>query len=209
MAEAKVIDALGKVVDSAKLDGRLFNSEAKPHLLHEYVVGYQRNQRQGNAATKTRTMVRGGGKKPWRQKGTGRARSGSNTSPVWVGGGIVWGPHPKNHYSRLPKKLKQAAMRSAFSDKAASGGLRIIDLPQFEKPRSRMVADFLKAQEIYHNRVLILIEAANDNFVKSCRNIKWLEVKRSVLVNPFDLVWAEFVLMTRDALRKIEEVFEK
>lgn len=209
MAEAKVIDALGKVVDSAQLEGKLFNSEAKPHLLHEYIVGYQRNQRQGNAATKTRTMVRGGGKKPWRQKGTGRARSGSNTSPVWVGGGIVWGPHPKSYYSPLPKKFKQSALKSAFSDKAASGCLRIVDLPELEKPRTHTVVDFLKSQDIYHSRVLILLEAANDNFAKSCRNIKWLEVKRSILVNPFDLVWAEFVLMTRDALQKIKEVFDK
>jgi large subunit ribosomal protein L4 len=207
MAEAKVFDKQGKSVESKQLENPLFNAEVKPHLLHEYVIGYHRNQRQGTSATKTRTMVRGGGKKPWRQKGTGRARSGSNTSPIWTGGGIVWGPHPRVYYRPIPKKFKRAAIKSAFSEKAANGNIRIIQLPELTEAKTKRVAEWLKAQEIYHKRILILIEEKNEHLERACRNIKWLAVKRSVLVNPFDLVWAEYVLATPDALQKVEEVF--
>jgi large subunit ribosomal protein L4 len=207
MAEAKVFDKQGKSVESKQLENPLFNAEVKPHLLHEYVIGYHRNQRQGTSATKTRTMVRGGGKKPWRQKGTGRARSGSNTSPIWTGGGIVWGPHPRVYYRPIPKKFKRAAIKSAFSEKAANGNIRIIQLPELTEAKTKLVAEWLKAQEIYHKRILILIEEKNEHLERACRNIKWLAVKRSVLVNPFDLVWAEYVLATPDALQKVEEVF--
>ena len=207
MAEVKVFDIQGKNVESKNLDNPLFNSEVKPHLLHEYVIGYRRNQRQGTSATKTRTMVRGGGKKPWRQKGTGRARSGSNTSPVWTGGGIVWGPHPRVYYRPIPRKFKKAAIKAAFSEKAANGNIGIIQLPELTEAKTKLVAQWLKTHEIYHKRILILIEEKNEHLERACRNIKWLAVKRSILVNPFDLVWAEYVLVTPDALQKIEEVF--
>jgi large subunit ribosomal protein L4 len=207
MAEVKVFDMQGKSVESKNLDNLLFNSEVKPHLLHEYMIGYRRNQRQGTAATKTRTMVRGGGKKPWRQKGTGRARSGSNTSPIWTGGGIVWGPHPRVYYRPIPRKFKKAAIKAAFSEKAASGNIRIIQLPELTEAKTRLVAEWLKLHEIYHKRILILIEEKNEHLERACRNIKWLAVKRSILVNPFDLIWAEYVLVTPDALQKVEEVF--
>jgi len=206
MAEAKVFDIQGNSKESKQLDGPLFNSDVKPHLLHEYIVGYRRNQRQGTASTKTRTMVRGGGRKPWRQKGTGRSRAGSNTSPLWVGGGIVWGPHPKDYYRSLPKKLKKAALKSAFSYKAAEERIRIVDLPELEKPKTKTIADFLMGQDIYLKRVLLLYEGKIDNLEKSCQTIKWLEIKRSILVNPFDLIRADYVLITPDALQKIEEV---
>lgn len=209
MAEAKVFDIQGKSKDSKKLEGPLFNSEVKPHLLHEYVVGYQRNLRQGTAATKTRTMVKGGGRKPYRQKGTGRARAGSNNSPLWTGGGIIWGPHPRIYYRPMPKQFKRAAIRSAFSNKAAQGNIRVVELPEITEPKTKAVADWLKSHEIYHKRVLLLVEAKNEHLEKSCQNIKWMAVKRSLLVNPFDLVWAEYVLVTPDALQKIEEVFGK
>jgi len=152
-------------------------------------------------------MVRGGGRKPWRQKGTGRSRAGSNTSPLWVGGGIVWGPHPKDYYRSLPKKLKKAALKSAFSYKAAEERIRIVDLPELEKPKTKTIADFLMGQDIYLKRILLLYEGKIDNLEKSCQNIKWLETKRSILVNPFDLIRADYVLITPDALQKIEEVF--
>lgn len=207
MAEAKVFDVQGNVKESKSLNSALFNFEVKPHLLYEYVVGYTRNQRQGSAATKTRTMVRGGGRKPWRQKGTGRARAGTNNSPLWVGGGIVWGPHPKNYYRPLPKKLKRAALKSAFSDKVAADRVRIVDLPELDKPMTKTIADFLKNHDILEKRIVLLYERENDNLKKSCGNIKLLEVKRSIQVNPYDLIWAEYVLITPDALKKIEEVF--
>jgi large subunit ribosomal protein L4 len=209
MAEIQVFDSQGKSVEKKQLEGSLFNAEVKPHLMHEYVVGFMRNQRHGNAATKTRTMVRGGGRKPWRQKGTGRSRSGSNTSPLWVGGGIVWGPHPKDHYSPMSRKLKKSALKSAFSLVAAEGRLRISELPDLEKPSARIYAGFLKGHDIYNKRVLLLYENKDENIELSCRNIKWLVTRRSILVNPMDLIWAEYVLITPDALAKIEEVFGK
>lgn len=207
MAEAKVFDVHGNSKDNKQLEGPLFNTEVNSPLLHEYVIGYKRNLRQGTSATKTRTMVRGGGRKPWRQKGTGRARSGSNTSPIWVGGGIAWGPHPREYYRPIPKKFKRAAIYSAFSLKASEGKIRITELPELTDVKTKIIADWLKSLGIYQNRVLLLFENKIDNLVKSGRNIKGLEVKRSVLVNPFDLIWAEHVLVTPDALQKIEEVF--
>ncbi len=209
MSEAKIFDIQGKSTESKQLEGPLFNSEVKPHLLHEYVIGYQRNLRQGTSATKTRTMVRGGGRKPWRQKGTGRARSGTKNSPVWVGGGIAWGPHPRIYYRPMPKKFKRAAIRSAFSNQAASGNIRVVVVPEITEPKTRAIADWLKSHDIYHQRVLILTESKNVDFERSCSNIKYVVTKRSILVNPFDLVWAEHVLVTPDALQKIEEVFGK
>jgi large subunit ribosomal protein L4 len=207
MAEAKVFDVQGNVKEGKSLNSALFNFEIKPHLLYEYVVGYTRNQRQGSAATKTRTMVKGGGRKPWRQKGTGRARTGTNNSPLWVGGGIVWGPHPKNYYRPLPKKLKRAALKSAFSDKVAADRVRIVDLPELDKPMTKTIADFLKNHDILEKRIVLLYEGENDNLKKSCGNIKLLEAKRSIQVNPYDIIWAEYVLITPDALKRIEEVF--
>jgi large subunit ribosomal protein L4 len=207
MAEAKIYDIQGNVKESKPLNGPLFNSEVKAHILHNYVFGYLNNQRQGTASTKTRTQVSGGGKKPWRQKGTGRARSGSNTSPVWVGGGIAWGPSPKDWYRPMPKNLKKAAIKSAFSDKAAANNIRIVELPSFDKPQTKTIAGILKSLDIYQKRVLLLSEGKDMNLKKSCQNIKWLEFKRSILVNPYDILWAEYVLVTPDALQKIEEVF--
>jgi large subunit ribosomal protein L4 len=207
MAEFKIFDTQGKEKDNRQVEGALFNSEVKPHLLHEYVVGYQRNLRQGTSATKTRTMVRGGGRKPWRQKGTGRARSGTNTSPVWVGGGIAWGPHPRTYYRPFAKKFKRAALVSAFSQKAADNRIRLIELPSLEKPSTQSLGNLLKGHEIYHQKVLLLYEGKQDHLEISGRNIKWLVIKRSTLVNPFDLVWADHVLLTPEALTKIEEVF--
>ncbi|OQX91579.1 MAG: 50S ribosomal protein L4 [candidate division Zixibacteria bacterium 4484_95] len=207
MAEAKVFDAQGNVKESKTLDSALFNFKVKPHLLYEYVVGYTRNQRQGSAATKTRTMVKGGGRKPWRQKGTGRARAGTNNSPLWAGGGIIWGPHPKNYCRDLPKKLKRSALKSAFSDKVAADRVRIVDLPVLDKPMTKVITDFLKKHGILEKRIVLIYELENDNLKKSCRNIKLLEVKRSVHINPYDVIWAEYILITQDALQKIEEVF--
>jgi large subunit ribosomal protein L4 len=207
MAELKLFNIEGKEKESRQVEGALFNSEVRPHLLHEYVVGYQRNMRQGTAATKTRTMVRGGGHKPWRQKGTGRARAGTNTSPIWTGGGIAWGPHPRTYYRPFPKKFKRAALVSAFSHKAAENRIRIVELPTLEKPSTRTVGDLLKNHEIYHQKTLLLYEGKQEHLEISGRNIKWLNIKRATLVNPFDLVWADHVLLTSEALAKIEEVF--
>jgi large subunit ribosomal protein L4 len=207
MAEAKVFDVQGNSKESRPLEGPLFNSDVKDYLLHEYVVGYQRNLRQGTASTKTRAQVRGGGRKPWRQKGTGRARAGTNTSPIWEGGGVAWGPHPREYYRPIPKKFKKAAICSAFSEAANQGSIRVVDIPELGEPKTRTMADFMKSHDIYQKRVLLLFEGKTEHLVKSCRNIKGLTVKRSVLVNPFDLVWAEHVLITPDALKKLEEVF--
>lgn len=209
MAEAKIFDLKGNSTDSRQLEGPLFNSEVKPQLLHEYVIGYQRNLRQGTSSTKTRTMVRGGGRKPWRQKGTGRARSGTNSSPIWTGGGIAWGPHPRIYYRPMPKKFKRAAIRSAFSFHAAAGTIRVVEAPEITEPKTKTIAEWLKSHDIYHQRVLILTEGKNTEFEMSCKNIKYVETKRSILVNPFDLVWAQHVLVTPDALQKIEEVLGK
>ena len=204
-----VIDFNGKKVGDVSLPKDIFEANINIDLMHQAYVRQMANARLGTHETKERGDVSGGGRKPWRQKGTGRARSGTNTSPIWEGGGIAWGPHPREYYRPIPKKFKRAAIRSAFSFMAANDGIRVVELPELSKPKTKTIADFMKRQDIYEKRVLLLFEGKNEHLEESCRNIKGLAVKRSILVNPFDLVWAEHVLITSEALQKIEEVFSR
>ena len=196
-AEAKIIT----------LEGRLFNSEPKEHVLHEYVVGYLRNQRQGNSSTLNRTRMKGGGKKPFRQKGTGRARAGSNTSPLWSGGAVAWGPNPKDHYGKLPKALRRSALNSAFSLKAKEGNLQVVELPDLPEAKTKIVADYLKSLGIYGKKTLLLYDGKNDNLTTASHNIKDFSVGRASQVNVYDLLCHEHILITQDGLERVKEIF--
>jgi len=209
MAKAKVYNSSGGSTGEMELDPGLFGSEPKKYQVYQYVKTYLSNQRQGTHSTKTRAEVRGGGAKPWRQKGTGRARSGSNRSPVWEGGGIVFGPKPRDYYSKIPKQIRRNALVSMFSVRTAEERLMIVQLPELEKPNTKTVFDFLQALEVAGKRVLILDENKESHMPLACRNIPKVEYKRASLVNAYDLAKAEYVLVTEGGMQSIKEVFSK
>jgi large subunit ribosomal protein L4 len=209
MAKAKKISSTGGSSGEVELNPGIFDFEPKSYQVHQYIKSFLRNQRQGTHSTKTRAQVRGGGAKPWRQKGTGRARAGSNNSPIWVGGGRAFGPKPRDYHSNIPRKLKYQALCSAFTKKALDEKIMIIDDLQLEKPRTKTVVEFLDGLELYGRKVLILNESINKNFEMSCRNIPGVEYKRARLVNAYHLLDCEYLLMTESALKEVEEVFAK
>ena len=208
MPEVKFISKDGTEARTVTLSGPLFETEPKEHILHEYVRGYRTNQRQGNSSTLNRMRMLGGGKKPFRQKGTGRARAGSNTSPLWSGGAIAFGPTPKDHYNRLPKGLKKNALMSAFSLRVKEGNLRVVELPELSEPKTKILAGFLKKMGLENKKTIILHEGTSEHLLISSRNIPNLSVKRAEQVNPYDLLLFENILVTEQGLEKIKETFK-
>ncbi|MBD3218705.1 MAG: 50S ribosomal protein L4 [candidate division Zixibacteria bacterium] len=209
MAKAKKISSTGGSAGEVELNSKVFEFEPKNYQVHQFIKSFLRNQRQGTHSTKTRMEVRGGGAKPWRQKGTGRARAGSNNSPIWVGGGRAFGPKPKNYNKPIPRRLKRQALYSAFSSKAADERIMVIEQPELEKPKTRTVVEFLAGLDLYGSKVLILNEEQNRNFELSCRNIPGVSYMRAKLINAYHLLNADYLLMTESALKEIEEVFAK
>jgi len=203
----KVYNQDGKEVGKVELKTEIFGIEPNQDVVHQYIVNYLARQRQGNSSTKTRSDVRGGGKKPWRQKGTGRARAGTIRSPLWRGGGTVFGPHPKDYNPRFPRSMKRLAIQSVLSDKAKSEKIRVIDEFSFEKPKTKSVINLFTKLDIAGKKCLLLDEGKNQNLVLSCRNIPKLKYGRAALANGYDLLNADVVLFTKSGLQKAEEVF--
>ncbi|MBD3168242.1 MAG: 50S ribosomal protein L4 [candidate division Zixibacteria bacterium] len=209
-----MLDVSHYTIDGAEkskvtLPEELFGQEVSEPVVYDYIRGYLRNQRQGTVNTLQRNSVRGGGAKPWRQKGTGRARAGTITSPIWVGGGRAFGPHPRDHYHPIPKKMKRAALISAFSDRAQEGNVRVVDIPEMEAPKTKTVAEMLKNMGLDKNKVLILLTDKNENFILSCRNLKNVECIRASLVNAYKVLWADYLLLSPDSVETLKEVFAK
>lgn len=209
MLNAVLYDKEGMQKETCQLDQRLFGQKANVYVMHQYVKAYLANQRQGTVKKKNRMEVQGGGAKPWRQKGTGRARAGSNTSPVWVGGGRTFPPVPRDFRTNIPKKMKRQALLSGLSATASENRLKIIEDIDLPAPKTKVVAGLLDKLGVTGSRVLLLTEGKEDNLKKSCRNIGGLVQKRACLVNPYDLLVCEFVVMTKKALDSLTEVFAK
>jgi len=203
----KVYNQEGAEVGSVDLSSKVFGIEPNEAVVHQYVTNYLARQRQGNASTKTRSDVAGGGKKPWRQKGTGHARSGTSSSPIWRGGGTVFGPHPRNYGSKLPKKMRRLALQSVFSDKAKSEKIKVIDSIQLPEIKTRSVVTMLGKLELSGKKCIILDEGKNENLAISCRNIPGVRYSRASLANGYELLDAEYLLLTKPGLEKVEEVF--
>ena len=204
--DISVINSEGETVGTVSLAPDIFDVEPNQQVLYEAVKTFLGNRRQGTASTKGRSEVRGGGAKPWRQKGTGRSRSGTNRSPLWIGGGIVFGPKPRSYRSALPKKINRLARRSAFSIKARGGEIRVVDTLVFEKPETKRMAAVLGVLGIQDKKVLFLTAGADENLLKSCRNIPNVTVRPARDVPAYDILNCEVVLMTRSALAQVEEV---
>jgi large subunit ribosomal protein L4 len=189
------------------LPAHLFGVTPREPVLHRAVVSQLKNQRQGNAATRGRSEVSGGGIKPWRQKGTGRARAGTIRSPLWPGGGTVFGPHPKGYQDRMPKKQKRLAIRSAFSALAGEDRVRVIENLALPDHKTKRVAELMGRLELAGKKVLFLDEGVNRNLDLAARNIPGVKVLRGRLANVKDMLAADVVVISLPALKDIEEVF--
>ncbi|MCX5687634.1 MAG: 50S ribosomal protein L4 [Candidatus Omnitrophica bacterium] len=201
--EAPVVDVyslLGKKVDKFKLDPDVFSVKVNKPLLHEIIQMYMANSRQGNASTKTKGLVRGGGKKPWRQKGTGRARSGSTRSPLWRHGGTIFGPLPRDFSYDMPKKTKRIALISSLSAKLKDNEIMVLEKdPEFKKPKTSEIAKILVSLKMYGDRVLFLYQDTKEGaIIKSCRNIENMTIKRSTDFNTYDVLSNSKILFSKE-----------
>ena len=195
-----------KQVGDIELNDNIFGVEVNGPLLHQAVVMQLASQRLGTHATKTRAMVRGGGRKPWRQKGTGHARSGSNTSPVWVGGGVVFGPHPRSYSFSMPRKQRRLAIKCALSDKVQSGDFLVLENLNFDIPKTKDVVKMLDAFKVEKKALIITADEA-ENVERSSRNIPGVKAISAMGLNVFDILHYDKLFVTKDAVNRIEEVF--
>jgi len=205
MIALSVHNIKGENVGKVSLKDNIFNTKVNKYLVHQAVKRYLANRRRGTASTKNRSEVRGGGAKPWKQKGTGRARAGTNSSPIWVGGGIVFGPAPRDYSFSLPKKMKVAALKSVLSDKLENKEIIIVDeLSLEENKTSKMVEILINLQAF--KKPLIIIEEEDNGIVQASRNIKGVQVLPVSKINTYDLINHEKIIITKKALKRIEEV---
>lgn len=185
------------------LDPRLFGLPRNNHVLYLAVKAEMAHRRQGTHSTKTRSEVRGGGRKPFRQKGRGGARAGTNRSPIWVGGGITFGPKPHEYNFKLQKKVRRLARKVAFSVKALSGSIVLVEDFAFEAPKTKRISTFLKNFEAENKSVLLLVDGNQPNIVKSCRNIQRVEVRDGVNASTRDILKARKLIILRSALNTL------
>ena len=201
-----VFDMSGKQVGQIELSDAIFGVEVNQSVVHDVVKNHLANKRQGTQSALTRAEVSGGGRKPWRQKGTGRARQGSTRAPQWTHGGIVFAPKPRDYSYTLNKKSRRLALKSALSAKAAETAIVVIDEIKMDAPKTKEFAAFLKAVGV-EGKALVVTAAADANIVKSGRNIEGCQVTFANLLNVYDIVNAKKLVLDKAALQKIEEVF--
>ena len=205
MASIEIKDTSGKKVKNAELSAHVFGTTPNMHAMHEVVRAQRASWRTGNHSTLTRGLVRGGGKKPWRQKGTGRARQGTIRAPQWSGGGVVFGPHPRSYAIKVPSKVVKLAMRSALSAKLADKELIIVDSFNFEKPSTKQAAAALKALGC-DRRTTVVVADDDVNAYLSLRNIEKVNVIPVTEANTYELIDNKALILTAAALKRIEEV---
>jgi len=203
MAKADVLNIEGQKVGEVELNDAIWATDVKPYLIHDVVVMQLNNRRRGTAKAKTRGEVRGGGRKPWRQKGTGRARAGSTTSPVWVGGGTVFGPKPKEYHMSLPKKVRKAALRSALTVRNQGAQLKVLDKLDLGSISTKNFAGIMKTLNL--SKPLVVVQGKDEILEKSARNIPHTKVLRTEGLNVYDVMRHDQLMVTVDALKKIEE----
>lgn len=207
MPNMKVLDMTGKEVSNIELSDAIFGITPNESAMHTMVVNYLANQRQGTQSTLTRTEVRGGGRKPWRQKGTGHARQGSTRAPQWTHGGIALGPKPRSYRFTVNKKLRRLAMKSAMSVKVADNNMIVLDAIKMEEFKTKTVVNMLKAIEAEGKKALIVL-SENDSFViKSAANIPGVKTALVNTINVYDILTADKFIVVKDAVAKIEEVY--
>jgi large subunit ribosomal protein L4 len=204
---AKIFGHDGAEKGTAALPDELFGQQVNEHLLWLSVKRHLGNQRQGTAAVKSRGDVSGGGRKPFKQKGTGRARQGSNTSPLMPGGGRAFGPKPRDYRTEMPKQQRRGALISALSLKAGANAITVIEPLAFQSAKTSQMVEILKKLGLYEKRTLLVLDEAAEPVVRSCRNLKNLRMTLAHQVNPHDLLGCEVVLLTQKSLERMKEVF--
>ena len=205
MAKVAVYNMEGKEVDSLELNDAIFGVEVNEHLVHMAVLQQLANNRQGTQKAKTRSEVRGGGRKPWRQKGTGHARQGSTRSPQWTGGGVVFAPKPRDYSFKMNKKEKRIALLSALSSKVADNKIVVLDAFNLDEVKTKKFAEVMSNLKV--DKALVVIEGENKNVVLSGRNIPTVKVSATNEINTYDVLKYETLVVTKAAVEKLEEVY--
>ena len=206
MPTVDIYNVDGKVVGNMDLNESVFGVEVRPDVMHEVVVNYLANQRQGTQSTKTRTEVRGGGIKPWRQKGTGRARQGSIRAPQWVGGGVALGPKPRDYRYAVNKKTRRLALKSALSSKVQENEIIVLDALSLDEIKTKQVVSMLKNLNVTEKALIVLPE--NDkNVTLSARNIKGVDTTYVGAINTYEVLNHTKCIILKDAVTKLEEVY--
>ncbi len=204
--EMKVVNSSGKKVGTIELNAAVFEQEYNAALIHQVVVAQLANKRQGTKSTLTRAEVRGGGIKPWRQKGTGRARQGSIRAPQWIKGGVVFAPKPRDFSQKINQKMKVAALKSALSQKVRDDEIIVINEIKAENGKTKEIATVLKNLKM-EKRVLLVVGERDELVIRACRNIENVTLINASLINVYDVVANANCIMTKDAIKKIEEVY--
>jgi large subunit ribosomal protein L4 len=208
--KAKVFSQDGKVTGEMDLSDAVFGAEINEHLMYLVVKALRANKRQGTSKTKSRDEVSGGGKKPWKQKHTGNARSGSNTSPIWVRGGKAHGPVPRDYYKSIPRAMRISALKSALSSRARDEKVMVVDGVKAEEPKTKTIAAMLSAMSLAGARNLLVIDGASKNVYLSGRNIKNLQIRPASEINVLDILSSDNVIFgAQDIVHKVEEAVQK
>lgn len=207
MPKVQVVNMQGSPVGEIELSDQIFGIEPNVHVMHSAVVAQLANARVGTSSTLGRSEVRGGGRKPWRQKGTGRARAGTIRSPLWRGGGIIFGPKPRDYSKKLPKKVKRLALCSALSSKVNENSLIVVDQISFEQPKTKEMVKMLEALKV-NKKALLVMDANDSNAVYSARNIEGVLTTRADALNVVDLLKYDVVVFSKAAVEKTEEVLK-
>lgn len=206
MPKIDVYNMQGKKVSDVELSEAVFGIEPNENIVHSVLVNYLANQRQGTQSTKTRAEVRGGGRKPWRQKGTGRARQGSIRAPQWIKGGIALGPKPRSYSYRINKKEKQLAIKSLLSAKVLDNELTVVDKLEVKDAKTKVMAKALTDLKV-EGKALIILAEKNDNVLRSSRNIEGVKTIELNTINVFDLLNCNKLVLPLDTVKKLEEVY--
>ncbi len=206
MPKVSLYNTSGEQVGDIELADSIFGIEVNQHVLYEVVKNQLANKRQGTQSTKTRSEVRGGGRKPWKQKGTGRARQGSIRSPQWKGGGVVFAPKPRDHSYKVPKKVRRLAMKSALSAKAASDEILVLDALSLDAPKTKDMMNILKNNNSTKKALIVMAEK-NENVIRSAQNIPGVETTLVSTLNVYDILRHDLFIITQDAVKKVEEVY--
>lgn len=206
MPKVDLYNVSGKVIGDIELKDEIFNAEINTDAMYLAVESYLANQRQGTQSTKTRTEVSGGGVKPWKQKGTGRARQGSIRAPQWIKGGIALGPKPRTYTIKLNKKLKRVALKSALSSKVSESNIIVLDAIDFSEIKTKSMVELLNNLKLDTNALIVLGDK-NENVVRSAKNIPTVKTAYVNTINVYDIVKYKKFIVTKDAVEKIEEVY--
>ena len=206
MAKIDIFDMTGKVVGETELNDAIFGIEPNMSAVHSVVVNYLAHQRQGTQSALTRAEVSGGGRKPWRQKGTGRARQGSIRAPQWHHGGVAFAPKPREYRYSINKKIRRLALKSVLSDKAAEGKIILVDSIQAEEYKTSVIAKFLKAVKA-EGKIMLAYAGENDKLYRSARNIEKVNPTDVTLINTYKVLGSDYLVLDQAALAKLEEVF--